>query len=269
MNGWCTPRVRRDRGFALLIVLWAMVLLAFFVAELTLSGRSGVLLARNLRAAAVTEAAADAATNEAVFHLLAQNQQHWEADGGTHIVRLPQAVSAVLIQSEAGKVNPNSASPMLLGALLSEIGADTRTATTIAGAITTWRAPSAQNASTVAQYRAAGYDYAPPGARFQTLDEVGLVLGMTADLLQRLRPHLTLYHDGDPILQYADPVVQRAMGRLPAGTTFPIPARGEQVVSITATTRGPAGAYFVRHAIVRFTSRGDEPFQILTWDAGN
>jgi general secretion pathway protein K len=62
--------VNRQGGFALLIVLWTMVLLALLVAQFTTTGRNEVQVAANLRANAVTEAAADGALFEAIMRLV-------------------------------------------------------------------------------------------------------------------------------------------------------------------------------------------------------
>ena len=52
---------RRSGGFALLIVLWTLVLIAFIVARMTASGRTEIRIAGNLVADAVTAAAGDGA----------------------------------------------------------------------------------------------------------------------------------------------------------------------------------------------------------------
>ena len=62
-----------------------------------------------------------------------------------------------------------------------------------------------------ARYAAAGRDYAPSGAPFASPDELGAVLGMTPDLLARLKPHLTVFTDGDPSTATQDVVVAQAL----------------------------------------------------------
>jgi len=73
---------RRGDGFALLIVLWTLVLIAFIVAHLTASGRTEIRIARNLVADAVAEAADDGAIFTAVFNQLDPNPyQRWLLNG--------------------------------------------------------------------------------------------------------------------------------------------------------------------------------------------
>jgi len=186
----------RQRGFALLLVLWTMVLLSLIGSRIAASGRAEAQLAANVRDAAVTEAAADGAVQEAAFHLLDAPPRRWAADGSARRLQMPGAVVEVRVESEDGKVNPNVASAALLAALLHEAGADTRTAGLVADSILRWRFPwvrPGMNDPTLAAYKAAGLNYGPAGAPFRSLDEVGAVLGMTPDLLNRVRPYLSLY----------------------------------------------------------------------------
>ena len=260
----------RERGFALLVVLWTVVLLALLVTQLTASGRGEAQLTYNLRAAAVAEAAADGALSEAVFHALDTSERHWRADGAAHVVRLGSATAEVRIDNEAGKVNLNSAPPELLAALLHALGTDTATSATLSTAIADWRFVDAQRGggAKAAAYRDAGRSYGPPSARFQSLQELGLVLGMTPELLARMLPHVTIFHDGEPAYGAADSVVRQAMREATgAGPAESEGAPEETVIAITARAVGPTGASFVRHAVVRLgLGKEDRLFETLTWD---
>ena len=264
-----------DRGFALLIVLWSIVLLALLVTHLTATGRAETQLAGNLRTAAVMEAAADGAASEAIFHLLDSSAGHWPADGAAHRIRLPGAVVDLSIGNEAGKLNINTVQPALLQALLHVTGVDTGTAASIAAAVVDWRFPDAQaspGGAKAQQYRDAGRDYGPPGAPFQSLEELSFVLGMTPAIQARIVPYLSIYHDGDPDTRDAPGPVLQAI-RESTGANAP-PTTGppdERVVVITAAAARPEGSRggrFVRRAVVRIGTRAQGGlFQILTWDA--
>ena len=273
-------RTRRgQRGFALLIVLWTLVLLTLLVTQLTAVGRGEARLALNLRTAAAAEAAADGAIVEAIFHLLDSSPAHWPADGRPRDLRLGGARVTVRIDSEAGRVNPNTAQPQLLAALLHAVGADTATATRVAGAIVDWRFPDAQGTADgpgtggkAAAYRAAGRDYLPPGAHFETIDELGLVLGMTPDLLAGIAPYLTLAHEGDPDPGLAAAPVLAALREAAAGTPLPPAATtlDESVVRITAAATGENASRFARRATVRIGASREGAgslYQVLRWEA--
>ncbi len=258
-----------DRGFALLIVLWAMVLLTLLVTQLTAAGRTELRLAANLRASAAAEAAADGAIHAAVFHLLDPSGS-WLADGAERALRVPAGQAVVQIEDEAGKINPNTASPELLRVLLRRLDADSRTAERVAAAIVDWRFPSSQGQPSGAkerQYRAAGLDYGPPGAPFRSVAELGAVLGMTPSLLSRLEPNVSVFTDGDPDPAAAPPAVRQAMRDLRAGAAVSR-RRPPRTVSITVRVIGNAGGRFTRRAAVRLGSTPKEPLiQILTWEA--
>jgi general secretion pathway protein K len=255
-----------------LIVLWTLVLLVLLVTQLTAAGRRETRIAANLRSGAAAEAAADGAVYEALFHLEDSSAGHWNVDGTLHRVRVPHGVATIRIRSEAGKVNPNTAPVALMAALLHNLGVEPQMAATVAAAIINWRTsdlPPQLVVATAAQYRAAGRDYGPPGAPFESLDELGLVLGMTPALLERLIPHLSIYQGGDPTPAAADPIVLRALAEAAGADSTMVGAGGGGAapVSITAEVREVDGSVFVRHAIIRMQPTADgRPYQILAWD---
>ena len=72
----------RNGGFALIVVLWTLVLIAFIVAHLTATGRTEIRIAGNLVANSAAQAAADGAVFEAIFNQSdPQPEQRWPVDG--------------------------------------------------------------------------------------------------------------------------------------------------------------------------------------------
>ncbi len=254
---------RDERGFALLLVLWGLVLLSLIVTGMASAGRVEAQLTFNLRAAAEAEVVADGAVYQAVLGLL-----RGEGEGASEL-RLPDATVALLVADESGKVNPNAAEPELLAALLRALDADARTADGVAAAIADWRFPgdaARPGGARLREYRAAGRDYGPPGAPFRSLDELGLVLGMTPALLARALPHLSLYAGAEPDLAAADPVVRRAVRAL---TGVPPPAQRQapdwpRTVTIVADAVRDGGGRFTRRAVVALRS-GDALFRVVEW----
>jgi general secretion pathway protein K len=264
-----TPDDLRQRGFALLVVLWTLALLALLGTHLLAASRQDAQLARNLLDAAVLEAGANGAVQQAVFGVLDSYSRHGSPEYGVRTVQLGRAIVAVRVEDEADKVNPNIASPKLLQALLLQVGADPDTAAAVAAAIVEWRLASgtaARPSAAVARYAAAGRDYAPSGAPFASSDEVGGVLGMTADLLARLRPHLTVFTDGDPTLATQDPIVAQALAA--AGQrAVETDDGGSGLMSVTADARGPGRARFTLHVIVRINGRPEgSRYEILAYE---
>jgi general secretion pathway protein K len=260
------------RGFALLIVLWTLVLLGLLVTHLTAAGRSEARIAGNFAANAVAEAAADGVVYEAIFHLM---EGSWATDSLEHRLKLSGGAATVRIDTEAGKINPNIASVELMTALLRVVGVETRRAQALAEAIADWREPVTQarpNGAKLPQYRAAGLDYGPPGAPFESFDELGRVLGMTPDLLDQLRPHLSLYQLGSPDPKLADKLVAQALSLLPdqPGQALFEPQPGEVLglltVTIDAEAHTGSNGSFLRRAVIRIGPAFERGYQILAWD---
>jgi general secretion pathway protein K len=257
----------RQHGFALLVVLWSVVLLAFLTTRITASGHAEAQLVANLRDAAITDALADGAVQAAAFHLLDASAARWRADGAPYTVRLPGGEAEVTIRSLAGRVSPNLASPALLQALLARSGADAHAAALVAAAIVEWRSPRARNDAAGAKpsaYRASGLDYDPPGAPFESLEELGDVLGMTPTLLTALSPHLSLYAAAQPDFASADPIVRQAIADASSspGVDAAPPTTG-QLVEVIVTVAGPNGTRGQRRAVLRIGAAS--LFEILEW----
>ena len=179
------------------------------------------------------------------------------------------------LEDEAGRINPNWASPALFEALLRVTGSDPDSARRLAAAITEWAgtapvlaAPSAR----LAEYRAAGLDYGPPGAPLETLDELARVLGMTPAILAAIRPHLSLFAPPEPSPARSGPVVAAALAALTSAGQAA--SSGNQMppdvvtVRITALASGPGNARVTRSAIVRFGAMLPRGYVVLAWGSG-
>ncbi|HET7881584.1 MAG TPA: hypothetical protein VFL55_11910 [Acetobacteraceae bacterium] len=259
----------------LLIVLWWLALLALIVTQLVASGRTEARIAANLRDGAIAEAVADAAVHRAIFQVLAHR---WDIDGRLREVGSEQGTALVRIDDEGSKIDPNVAPPPLMAALLRACGAPTKTADALAAAIYQWRGIDVTGtvAGKIAQqYSAASLGYLPPNKRFVSEDEVGLVLGMTPDLLACIRPHISVYSLSLPSLSTSnDRLVRQALVDAYAdAAVVPVGQRMQEVsvVRILATAQTVAGTRFRRLAIVRVINATlDERFayRILYWEGG-
>jgi general secretion pathway protein K len=269
---------RRSGGFALLVVLWTLVLIAFIVARLTASGRTEIRIAGNLVADSVTEAAADGAIFAAIFNQMDPSpDQHWPLNGQAHEVMIGSSRVLVQLEDEAGRVNPSTASADLLEALLRTTGSDPESAHRLAAAIGQWvgstlATPPARPQNAVpADYQAAGLDYGPPGEPLETLDELDRVLGMTPAMLAAIRPHLTLFGPPQPNPASADPVVAATLASLGQVPQAAVPANQPPpdliLVRITATAFGPSNARVKNSAIVRIGAILPAGYAILAWGA--
>jgi general secretion pathway protein K len=216
-----TPRASttaqgRSRGFALIVVLWFLVLIAAIGTYLMVSARTETAIARNIGLAAGAEALADAGIAQAAFNLTdTVETNRWKLDGAEHRLKLTTGEVRVRLFDENAKLNPNHASDVLLAALFESAGVERTRARRLGAAVADWvgadMMPRPLGAK-LDQYRQAGLSYGPPNAPIESLDELQLVLGMTPEIFAAVRPYLTVYTDKDqPDAQNAPAMVQRAL----------------------------------------------------------
>lgn len=261
---------RGERGFALLIVLWSLVLIGLLITQVLATGRTATVLAYNLRAAAVARAGADGAINEAAFHVLSYGPDHWAPDGTPHLLVYGGLSIDVRVQSLGGKINPNLASTGLLAGLFQAAGAAPGQAAQLANAIIAWRSPAVSKHDTqalLAAYRRAGMRYGPPGKGFADLSELADVIGMPPHLLAAALPHMSLYQSGDPDPALADAQVRRALALAgQAGASGNAYDGTSPVVCIEADAEGPGDLTVHRRAIVSLPGADAAvPFRFLSF----
>jgi general secretion pathway protein K len=262
---------RRECGFALLIVLWVLGLLALLGSHFAAAGRAETALARNQRAAAAVEAATAGAIQQEIFELVQSPENTSRDIGASRQVHAGATLVSLDVEDETSRLNPNIAQAAELGALLEQVGADARSAASIAAAILDWRTDGTlprPGGAKAPQYHAAGLSYGPPGSAFLSVTELGLVLGMTPTLLDRVRPHLTVFTELDPNGGSSDPFVARALQAItPAGSAPQVGDAGAiAVVRITAVGHQPDNATVMLRAVVRLNATSDgPPFEILSW----
>jgi general secretion pathway protein K len=269
-----SPAGSRAGGFALIIVLWTLVLIAFIVAHMTASGRAEISIANNLVSDSVAQAAANGAIFEAIFNQSdPRPEQRWPADGTAHEIVVGSSRVAVRLQDEASWINPSTASPLLIEALLRVTGSDADSAHSLAAAISEWVGsatfPRPQDV-VLAEYRAAGLDYGPPGGPLETIGELGRVIGMTPEVLAAIRPHLTLFGPPQPNPATTDPVAAAALALAQPQTAQTPPPTNPAVpdmltVRITAAAAGPGNARVVRAAVIRAGASLPQGYNLLAW----
>lgn len=266
---------RPPRGFALLIVLWTTGLLALIGTQVTAAGRTEARLASNLRGSAIAEAAADAAVQEAAIRLL-KTPAAAKIDGPATLLRLPQAAVEVAIESESRKLPLNTAPLPAMAVMLKLLGANQPAALAIATQIADWRNQSnvpQKAGAKAAEYKAAGRGWGPPSRPFRSLEEVGLVLGMTPQLLARMAPHVSVYTQSLPKPAVADPVVVATMRAMSAEGVQPVAFDEAPVYRVTAVARAAGGGQFIRRAVIRLNTSSDagaptRAIDVLSWAEG-
>jgi len=285
-----------QHGFALLVVLWFLVLIAAIGTYLMANARSETAIARNVLSAARAEALADAGIAQAVFNLTAMSASNrWNLDGVPHRLPMPAGQVIIRVHDETAKINPQYASDVLMSALFEVTGVERARSQSLGAAIVNWIASASESHPFgTAQYREAENNYPPPSVPLETIDELQLVPGMTPDILNSVRTYFTVYTQSDrPNVKNASELVRQAIAlaaRKGNDTTnlidspaynSDVPADGEstakgtptatmdkpeeRIVEIDVRALEASGAIFVRHAVLKIDMASPTVYVVLDW----
>jgi len=197
MTKWIGSAQERQRGLALVVVLWVVSLLALQVSLFNLSIRDASSLAGNELALLRGEELATAAVEIAVARMLERDPaRQWVADEGRHEFELGDARLSVVIKDEAGRIDLNEADAELLAGLVRPFArGGTQTAQWV-DRIMDWRDADSDRRPQGAEdidYRRAGLGYGPTNGPFLDPWELGRVLGFPPEAAHSLASHLTVF----------------------------------------------------------------------------
>lgn len=286
--------MRTERGLALVLVLWALLLLATVGLSFGFAARvetaAGTALSEEVRA----EAVAAAGVRRAMVALLAEDQdQRWPLDGSIREIPWPESRLQVSVRAESAKIDLNHAAPELLLGLFTNLlpEADARA---LVDAVLARREQIGQQPSAGLERwdhrsaRAAGSSR----QAFATVDELTRLPGFGAVDVQRLRPYLTV-HGGkakvdatsaDVEVLAAVPGVTRAaaaafvrdraerpagereldLSLLGGGVGFLDASPKSTVANVRALARLEGGGAAMVEAVLR-VGRAEQPFELLDW----
>ncbi|MGR8930089.1 MAG: general secretion pathway protein GspK [Gammaproteobacteria bacterium] len=187
----------RQRGVALVIVIWVLTLLTLMAASFAMTIRrdSSVSWAIKSNAEALAQAESGIILAE---YMLSQNdpELRWKANGTVYQVPAADGKLRVRILAETGKVDINTSDENQLAALINWVTDDSWFQQQLLNAILDWRDADDDTRTMGAekrQYRLAGLSYGPSNNAFQNLEELQLVLGMNEQVFTAIRPFITVY----------------------------------------------------------------------------
>jgi general secretion pathway protein K len=271
---------RGERGFALLLVLWGLILLALIAASFMRETRVDAVLARNVVENAKAEALAQAGVERAILSLLDPDPATaWRVDGRSYRFALGEGTIDVRIQDEGGKIDVNHAAPDMLTALFQAAGADSEAAIGLTDAVLDYVDQDGDRRPAGAEdpeYAAAGSKGGAKDAPFERKEELMNVLGMTRAVYDAIAADLTVYSDQSDINPLtASERVLRLIPNLTGPQIDQIVAARQghgpeelprvDVVTIIASGRTSGGGHFVREAVARRSDQPDRPFLFLDW----
>jgi general secretion pathway protein K len=274
-----------QRGVALLLVLWACTLLAIMLGGYAMTARTEGLQARYQFAQTQAHYAAEAGLSRAIYGLQDPRlAERWLADGRPYTFRFDGFTVRVSAVDEGGKVDLNSASPLVLQGLFRAAGLRPEEAQKMAAAVVDWRGFDVSRQVGLDVYAANGYK--PRHSPFLSIEELQQVAGMTPALYRRIAGAITIWSGRES----PDPNTAQslALAAIPGMT----PERAAQVLAARKNTRpGVAGLFAgngVTHsirseatmadgtrAVLLATVRlqgvrpGAQPYAVLHWREGD
>jgi len=194
---------RRSRGIALIAVLWISSLLALLAAGAVSSSRTDLRLAYNLAEQAKARALADAGVHQGLYELLSRaDRQAWRNGAVDRQLTFDGGTVRFGLRDEDAKLDLNAASVELLVGLFRAIGLPDEQASAFADRILDFRDEDSDPEPFGAEdeaYLAAGYTGGVADRPFAGVAELADVLGMTDQIYQRIKPHVTVFADVDGI----------------------------------------------------------------------
>jgi general secretion pathway protein K len=117
------PPAGGERGVALVLVLWLLVLLAILVVGFSGDARTQLRLARNQHEAATAQAIADSGVAFAVLGVFDPlPATRWGANGRAHVLHHGGGILRISLQDEGGKIDLNVAPVLLISNLFQAVG---------------------------------------------------------------------------------------------------------------------------------------------------
>lgn len=285
----------RQRGIALVMVLWMSILLAVLVASFSIAARTETLMARNMLDTITARYAAEAGLHYAVFQLrMPDPTQRWVGDGRSYEFDFEGTLVNVEVIDESGKIDVNAADTLALITLFEGAGRNREEAEILASRVIDWRDPddllTEPGGAEKDDYESAGLSYGSRDQPFQTVDEIQQVMGMDYETYLSIEPLITIYSGRtEPNWAYAPREVLLALvpgdpaaidsfieqrENLPPGTPLVLPDGRPALAQgggLTYTVRSvatlPSGATATLEATVRLGtgSIAARPFRIVRW----
>ena len=206
--------IPRQRGTALLLVLWVTVLLAALLIGVAAASRSQSQAALYGAERVRAELAAEAGLAHAVAGLRAPDlRDQWVPDGRQYDFEFDGAKVRVQVVDVSGLIDLNAAPPDLLGDLFAAAGVDRARANQFANTLAAWRGDSPRP-----QLPARAGASQQPHGPFRAIEQLARLPGMTTDLFAKVEQAVTVFSGRNfPDAAYAPPLSLAAVHGLGAG----------------------------------------------------
>jgi general secretion pathway protein K len=290
---------RRQRGIALVLVLWIVILVTVASGAFALMARMDQLEANALLSGTQARLIAEAGINLTAVALRDPDELSRPiADGRPYQQMLDGVLLEVRITDERGKLDINAADEQTLVNLFVNNGLPGDEAEMLAAAIMDWKDTDdvmRVNGAEAEDYYAAGLPVGPGNRAFIMAEELLQVMGMSYELFRRIDPGITVYsRNATPDAAFAPPEALLAIPdvtpeealnfvqernsqevgelvgmALPGGEAIVAQRRG-LTYSIQSKATMPNGVWEQVEATIRLGGSGINglPYRVMRWREG-
>jgi len=270
---------RQQRGLALVMVLWLVVLLGIIASGHAYNAHMETRLAAMHVRTAQARAAVETGLSYAILQLLAEDlAKPWPIDGTVRQILFDDTQIRIAIRDATGLIDLNAAGPDLLQTLTTALNVDQERQQRIVAAILDWRDTDDikhPGGAEESDYVSAGYPWTPRDGVFSSVEELRYVMGMTQQLFDEMTPFVTVYSGQAGVnLEFTAPFLINAMkGQI----VMPAANRRLQKKAQTAAAGG-SGTYHIyvsstnnegigasAEAVIRISDNSYRPYQTLYW----
>jgi general secretion pathway protein K len=288
----------RQKGVALVLVLWVLLLLTIITGSFSLMARTDRIEAHSLLSGTQARLSAEAALNIAILSLRDPNAETRMLPDGR---RYEQYLDGVLLEvsaiDERGKLDINSTDELTMANMFAGNGLDVDEAEALAAAVMDWRDSDELervNGAEEDAYAAAGLQLGPANRPFIMAEELLQVIGMPYELFRKIDPGITVFSRAgipDPAFaplealmsmpditrDEAERFIEERNAREPGdtvGVSLPngivVMEQGRGVTySIKVKATMPNGIWEQLEATIRLGgNRSGSPYQVLRWREG-
>jgi general secretion pathway protein K len=189
--------LRSERGVALMMVLWIFMVLTVLVAEFSRGMRDEAVATQNMAEEVQARGVAMAGIGQALYRTLKTHQDssedetpdldpdQWRPDGTWYEGEFGGGTFSVRLIDEGGKIPLNRVDEAMLRRVLTNVGVTGDEQEELADAILDWRDQDSLKRLHGAEadyYLGLPEPYAPKNGKFDSVDELLLVRGVTRDL---------------------------------------------------------------------------------------
>jgi len=193
-----------SRGIALIMVLWVMAILSVVALEFSFAMRTEITITKNHKEDLQRYAMAEGGVQRAITELIYKHdirlqqmkktlsleeippeQREWMADGRSYTLPFDQGSCEIRIMSEAGKININTVSEVLLRKVIGQLGLEGEGRDVVVDSILDWRDPDdfyRVNGAENDYYLSLKEPYYCKNGNLDSIEELLLIKGVTPDL---------------------------------------------------------------------------------------